>query len=95
MTSTRDAAAALSRANDELHNLPPAARAARARALVDEGKAVYAAIGDEAIVEALEGTSYAELARQLGVSTSAINKAVSRHRARARALTDNDQQGER
>lgn len=78
-----DEAAALAKAIGSLHRLPPTARAARARALVDEAKTVLAAVGDAAIVEALEASTYADLAEELGVTTSAINKAVSRHRARA------------
>jgi hypothetical protein len=79
------AAAALNPANEELDNLPPAARAVRARGIINEAKAVYAEVGDAAIVEALRHATYDQVARELGVSTSAINKAVSRHRARERA----------
>jgi hypothetical protein len=86
-------AAALNPANDELDNLPPTARAVRARGIINEAKAIYAAVGDAAIVEALQTASYVELAREIGVSVSAVNKAVSRHRARDRA--GDEQPGER
>jgi hypothetical protein len=44
------------------------------------------AAGDAAVVEAVAGSTYAAVARQLGVSESAVNKAVTRHGARVRSV---------
>jgi DNA-directed RNA polymerase specialized sigma24 family protein len=65
-----------------LTKLAPIERARLARDLVDVAKTTLAAAGDAAVAEAVAGSSYAEVAAALGVSTSAVNKAVSRHRAR-------------
>lgn len=65
-----------------LPHLPAADRATRARALVDQAKAVLSQVGDEAVVELVKATSYRDAAAALGVSESMINKAVTRQRGR-------------
>lgn len=52
------------------------------RDLSGRARTVYADAGDAAVVEALKTMTYAMLAAELGVTTAAINKAVSRHRVR-------------
>lgn len=84
MNDALEDAAKLGREILSLKKLPPAHRAARARALSDEAKTVLSIAGDAAVVEALRSATYAEVAAAMGVSTSAVNKAVTRHGARTR-----------
>lgn len=87
-----DEPAALAKAITAALRLPPARRAARWRELAPDASATLAAAGDAAVVEALDaGATYKQLAGELGVSASAINKAVSRHRARQRAAPEEEQ----
>jgi DNA-directed RNA polymerase specialized sigma24 family protein len=69
-----------------LPHLPAVERATRARALVDRAKSVLAEAGDEAVVEAARSMGYREAATALGVSESAVNKAVTRQRARQQKM---------
>lgn len=84
-TNHRELAAALL----ALDELPLVERARRVRALDKVSRAIIAGVGDEAIFLALHevvgrGTrTYAELARELGVSVSRINHAVTAYRQRA------------
>jgi hypothetical protein len=71
---------ALVAAIEQLDSLPPLERARAARALTDVAKAVLAAVGDAAVVEALEGATQVQVATALGVSPAAVSKAVVRHR---------------
>jgi hypothetical protein len=80
---TVDAVSDLARLILTLPSLPAADRALRARRLVDEAKSTLSQVADEAVVELVKATSYREAAYALGVSESMINKAVTRHRARA------------
>lgn len=71
-------------------------RATAARALIDDAKRVLSAAADEAVADLVAamleldragastdtGPVYARAAQRLGVSTSAVNKAVTRHRGR-------------
>jgi DNA-directed RNA polymerase specialized sigma24 family protein len=66
-----------------LPGLPAEDRALRARRLVDQAKTTLSQVADEAVVELVKATSYREAAETLAVSESMINKAVTRHRARA------------
>ena len=68
--------------------LSPADRAARARSLVDEAKAVLSRTGDQAVFEMTREMSFEAAAAVLGVSKAAINKAVTRHRARLSAPSE-------
>ena len=62
--------------------LPAADRAARARSLIDEAKSVLSGVGDQAVYEMTRSMSLEAAADILGVSKSAINKAVTRYRSR-------------
>lgn len=79
---SRDPVAELAGHIAALTHLPAADRAARARSLVDEAKAVLSQAGDQAVAELAKEKGYQAAAAELGVSVSAINKAVSRHKAR-------------
>ena len=83
---TNDPVAELAGHIAALSHLPPADRAARARSLVDEAKAVLSQAGDQAVAELAKVKGYQGAATELGVSVSAINKAVSRHKARISSL---------
>lgn len=83
---THDPVAELAGHIAALPHLPPADRAARARSLIDEAKAVLSSAGDEAIYQLTRTCSFDEAATTLGVSSSAINKAVSRYNARRKSL---------
>jgi hypothetical protein len=78
-----DEATELARLILTLSALPAEDRALRARRLVDQAKTVLSQAADEAVVEMVTATSYRQAAYDLGVSESMINKAVTRHRARA------------
>jgi DNA-directed RNA polymerase specialized sigma24 family protein len=82
MTSTLIDVAGLVTALQQLPSMPPAERARAARALSDAAKTALAEVGDAAVVEALQGATYKEVATQLDVSEAAVNKAVTRHRRR-------------
>lgn len=69
-----------------LERMSPIDRARVARTLPDLAKTVLSATADAAVVEALAGGTYAEVARRLEVSESAVNKAVTRHRARSQKI---------
>jgi DNA-directed RNA polymerase specialized sigma24 family protein len=59
-----------------------AERAKEARRLSDVALAELAAYGDEAVFQAAECMSRAEIADAMGVSVSSVNKALRRHKAR-------------
>jgi DNA-directed RNA polymerase specialized sigma24 family protein len=80
---TDEAVANLARSIASLLTLSAEDRALRARRLVDQAKAVLSQEADAATAELAKQTSYREAAYMLGVSESMINKAVTRHRARA------------
>lgn len=69
----------------QLGRLPPIERAQVAQQLIEEARTAQQLIGRErrnAIAEATAaGASYAEVAAQLGVSTAAINKAITERNA--------------
>lgn len=65
-----------------LPDLSPIARAQLARELSDVAKTVLSAVGDAAVVDALAGKTYEQVAAELGVSSASVNKAVTRHRHR-------------
>lgn len=71
--------------------LPPVERARRARALDRPARAIIAEVGDEAVYQALHEIvdrrtrTYAELARELGVSASRVNHAVTAYRQRTQS----------
>jgi hypothetical protein len=83
MLTLKDLADAIS----GLEKMSPIDRARVARTLPDLAKTVLSATADAAVVEALAGGTYAEVARRLEVSESAINKAVTRHRSRAQEIS--------
>lgn len=68
---------------DHLGVMPPDQRLQWARVIAD-GRTVeaIAALGDAAVYELTRTERYADVARRHGISAGAINKAVSRHRAR-------------
>lgn len=70
----------LARMIAKLPKMSPLARARMARDLVDEAKRILSSTADAAVEEATRSASYAVVARALGVSEAAVNKAVSRHR---------------
>jgi hypothetical protein len=84
--TTVDDVAELARLLLTLPSLPAEDRALRARRLIDQAKTTLSQVGDEAVAELAEATSYKRAAYDLGVSESAINKAVTRHRARQKNL---------
>jgi hypothetical protein len=67
---------------EQLPELPPLDRARVARALTDVAKSTLSAVGDAAVVEALDGVTQADVATALGVTPAAVSKAVVRHRSR-------------
>lgn len=81
--TTVDDVAELARLILTLPGLPAEDRALRARRLVDQAKTILSGVADEAVVEMVKATSYRQAAYDLGVTESAINKAVTRHRTRA------------
>lgn len=83
MTTTEDDVAELARLILTLPGLSAEDRALRARRLVDQAKTILSGVADEAVVELVKASSYREAAATLAVSESMINKAVTRHRARA------------
>ena len=64
-------------------DLDPIAAARRAPRLIDETKAVMAAVRKAAIAAVAGTMTHAEIAAELGVSPSAVNNAIVEHRARA------------
>ncbi len=68
---------------DALGGLAGVERAREARQLSDVAMAELAAAGDEGVWEATRHASYAEVADELGVTVSTVNKAVRRYRQRA------------
>ncbi len=68
---------------DALGGLAGAERAREARRLSDVAMAELAAAGDEGVYEATRHGTYAEVAAELGVTVSTVNKAVRRYRQRA------------
>lgn len=65
-----------------LHTLEPTTRARYLTVLLDtRSSAVLSAERVAAVYEATRTRSYAEVAAEVGVSTHAINHAVTRHRA--------------
>jgi len=68
---------------EHLRVMPADLRLQWARVMAD-GRTVeaIAAVGDAAVYELTRGARYADVARRHGLSEGAINKAVSRHRAR-------------
>ena len=73
----------LTRLITALPNMIAEDRALHARRLINQAKTVLSEVGDEAVAEVAATTSYREAAITLGVSESAINKAVTRHRQRS------------
>jgi len=87
-----DPTAALSKTLADARRMTPIRRAALYSALSDQAKGIFATAADAAIVEAIDaGASYQQLAAELGVSTSSINKRASRHRARLRAAAPEEE----
>lgn len=84
MTRKPNDVAALAEKIAGLPTLEPVERARRARSLTDEAKSTLSAVGDDAVAEALSSATYAEVASALGVSASAVNKAVTRSRQRGK-----------
>jgi len=80
----------LGRTISRVPQLPAAARARTARALIDEAKRLLSAEADAAVVELTRSMSYADAAQVLGISVPAVNKAVSRHRRAAGPLRTTD-----
>jgi len=79
----------LSELVDTLTALPPIERARLARLLADRRtQGVLAALADAAVVEATRTATYDQVAEALGVSYSAINKAINRHNARQGSRDD-------
>jgi hypothetical protein len=71
-----------------LNTLPPIPRAKAAKMLAEPGaRAAFGAVRREAIHQATEprGATYDTVARELGVSWSAINKAIQAHNHPRRA----------
>ncbi|MER7331748.1 MULTISPECIES: hypothetical protein [unclassified Micromonospora] len=64
--------------------MPPVVRARAARGLVDDAKRILSATADAAVEEATRTATYAQVAKDLGVSEASVNKAVSRRRKLAR-----------
>jgi predicted DNA-binding protein (UPF0251 family) len=65
-----------------LSDMPPVKRVEMARILVELSRVTVSAIGDAAVVEALDSMTYKQLAAELDVSEATINKAVTRNRQR-------------
>jgi hypothetical protein len=75
---TEKKVAELAAATAALPFADPVNRARAAKELIDRAKATYSRVRRDSIVEALAaGRTYQELADELGVSTAAINAAVS------------------
>jgi DNA-directed RNA polymerase specialized sigma24 family protein len=78
---------ALAQAVAGILDLDPVHAARSAPRLIDEAKAVMAAVRRSAIAEAVGEMTHAELAALLGVSPSAVNNTLVEHRARTAAQT--------
>lgn len=63
-----------------LAQLPPIERADRAAALAIAAKHVLARVRRAAVFEATRSASWADVAKELGVSTAAVNQLVTQHR---------------
>jgi hypothetical protein len=75
---------ALARAVAGIVDLDPVDAARSAPQLIDETKAVMAAVRRSAIAQAVAEMTHAELAGLLGVSASAVNNTLVEHRALGR-----------
>lgn len=72
-----------------LRSLPVPERARMVRTIGDaQARQAIAALGDEAVYEWTRSATWAEVAKELGVSVRTVNKAVTRHRAALRKAAE-------